>query len=136
MSEPIRRDGEATVTRALRCTVCDLRLSPEAAVHPTAVDTTHPYCAARALTRGPGVCVRCGRPAANRHHRLPRSRGGTDDPHNVVPLCGSGSTGCHGWVHANPAEAERVGLTVDGQIVRGVYQGSDPEYRRRYPEET
>lgn len=27
-------------------------------------------------------------------------------------LCGSGTTGCHGWVHGHPAEAYRLGLLV------------------------
>lgn len=27
-------------------------------------------------------------------------------------LCGSGTTGCHGWAHANPARAKRDGLIV------------------------
>lgn len=31
---------------------------------------------------------------------------------NLVLLCGSGTTGCHGWVHANPTRAIAVGLIV------------------------
>lgn len=27
-------------------------------------------------------------------------------------LCGSGTTGCHGWVHGHPREAYRLGLLV------------------------
>lgn len=27
-------------------------------------------------------------------------------------LCGSGTTGCHGWVHGHPAEAYRLGWLV------------------------
>lgn len=33
-------------------------------------------------------------------------------PANVIELCGSGTTGCHGWVHQHVAEAERLGLIV------------------------
>ena len=31
---------------------------------------------------------------------------------NIVELCGSGTTGCHGWVHQHVEEAERLGLIV------------------------
>ena len=27
-------------------------------------------------------------------------------------LCGSGTTGCQGWTHAHPAEAERFGYII------------------------
>jgi hypothetical protein len=37
------------------------------------------------------ACVRCGRPAQAAHHVLPRSFGGSDDPSNLVPVCGR----CH-----------------------------------------
>ena len=37
------------------------------------------------------VCVRCDRPAEHAHHVLPRSFGGSDDPSNLVPVCGR----CH-----------------------------------------
>ena len=33
-------------------------------------------------------------------------------PSNIVELCGSGTTGCHGWTHAHPAEAERFGYII------------------------
>lgn len=33
-------------------------------------------------------------------------------PANIVELCGSGTTGCHGWAHQHVAEAERLGLIV------------------------
>lgn len=33
-------------------------------------------------------------------------------PANIVELCGSGTTGCHGWVHQHVEEAERLGLIV------------------------
>ena len=34
------------------------------------------------------------------------------NPANIIELCGSGTTGCHGWVHKHVAEAERLGLIV------------------------
>ena len=33
-------------------------------------------------------CVRCGKPTTDVDHRIPRSRGGSDDDSNLQPLCG------------------------------------------------
>ena len=60
-------------------------------------------------------CARCGRDAGTHwsgdsiHHRRPRSHPwpGLHQPANLLLLCGSGTTGCHGWVHAHPARAYR-----------------------------
>lgn len=41
-----------------------------------------------------------------------RSRGGPDAVENLILTCGSGTTGCHGWMHANPAEATAAGFIV------------------------
>lgn len=64
-------------------------------------------------------CLRCGEgvggwSGGSRHHRRPRSHPwpGLHGAANLVLLCGSGTTGCHGWVHAHPAEAYRYGLLV------------------------
>jgi 5-methylcytosine-specific restriction endonuclease McrA len=43
-------------------------------------------------------CRLCGRPAGSGHHLIKRSHGGDDVADNVIPLCGSGTTGCHGKV--------------------------------------
>ena len=58
-------------------------------------------------------CVRCGRPAegGSRHHRQLR-RHGDHSAANLVLLCGSGTTGCHGWVHAHPADSYASGMLV------------------------
>lgn len=45
-------------------------------------------------------------------HRLSRAHGGTWAPSNGVRLCGSGTTGCHGWVEANPMWAVAGGWRV------------------------
>lgn len=61
------------------------------------------------------ACARCGVEIWNngsRHHRKLRSRGGGDEVSNGVLLCGSGTTGCHGWAHAHPDEATALGLIV------------------------
>ena len=46
------------------------------------------------------------------HHRQLRSRGGKHSPANLVGLTGSGTTGEHGWVHANPGHASVLGYMV------------------------
>lgn len=37
---------------------------------------------------------------------------GINLPANLLTLCGSGTTGCHGWVTANPSAARMDGLSV------------------------
>ena len=78
------------------------------------------------------TCVRCGKRGSNRHEKLPRGRGGLRDEFNTVVLCGSGTTGCHGWVTEHPILAEQEGLYVRGQMVRGEYVGPDPLYQEFY----
>ena len=60
-------------------------------------------------------CARCGVviwSGGSRHHRKFKSRRGGDEVSNAVLLCGSGTTGCHGWCHANPTSARMVGLAL------------------------
>jgi hypothetical protein len=60
-------------------------------------------------------CARCAVviwSGGSRHHRKLRSRRGGDEVSNGVLLCGSGTTGCHGWAHANPVSARMVGLVL------------------------
>lgn len=61
------------------------------------------------------ACVRCGAAltsiAGSRHHRQRRRDGGHTAP-NLILLCGSGTTGCHGWAHANPKAACAAGYIV------------------------
>ncbi|SDL15101.1 hypothetical protein SAMN05428985_11071 [Nocardioides sp. YR527] len=35
-----------------------------------------------------------------------------NEPANLITLCGSGTTGCHGWVEANPTMGRHLGLSV------------------------
>ena len=49
--------------------------------------------------------------------------GGTKDPKihspaNIIFLCGSGTTGCHGWIEGNRTAAYHLGLLV--------YRADDP----------
>lgn len=61
----------------------------------------------------PAVCQ--GR-ATNMHHR--RKPGRVWNPANLLHLCGSGTTGCHGWIEANPKASREQGwwiFTGDGE---------------------
>ncbi|MEE8739022.1 MAG: hypothetical protein SOI66_08985 [Bifidobacterium sp.] len=64
-------------------------------------------------------CICCGKPletafSASRHHRRMRSHPwpGLHETSNLIDVCGSGSTGCHGLIHANPALARSQGWLV------------------------
>jgi len=56
-------------------------------------------------------CVRCRRGVPNRHHRQGRDPFNST-PANLILLCGSGTTGCHGWAHSHPVEARQHGIIV------------------------
>ena len=46
-------------------------------------------------------CIVCGNYGTNRHHEPPKGTGGEKSWNgNLVSLCGSGTTGCHGLRHA------------------------------------
>ena len=63
--------------------------------------------------RSGGFCEICYvAPATNWHHRKNRSQGGRNELSNAMHLCGSGTTGCHGRVTENPAEAYQFGWSV------------------------
>lgn len=76
------------------------------------------------LDRDAYRCIRCGTPiegergrAWSLHHRRARGMGGTrrtdtNSPANLIPLCGSGTSGCHGYVEANRGEALTRGWLV------------------------
>jgi hypothetical protein len=59
--------------------------------------------------RRPGVCLGA---RDSLHHRVKRGRGGGWHPANLLGVCGSGTTGCHGWIEANPEEAARLGYDL------------------------
>lgn len=67
--------------------------------------------------RAHGCCEICGVYGANNaHHRRNRSQGGTDTLSNLMLLCGSGTTGCHGHVTEHPEEAVEEGWAIRGRI--------------------
>ena len=73
---------------------------------------------AAVLLRDGPYCARCARSTwdypASVHHRRPRGMGGTrdprsSDPRNLVSVCGSGVTGCHGWIESHRDQARAAG---------------------------
>lgn len=79
----------------------------------------------KVIARDLGACARCGNHvvhfdrgmAWSIHHRRPRGSGGTslawvNEAANLIILCGSGTTGCHGWVENNRREARDLGYLV------------------------
>lgn len=59
------------------------------------------------------LCEVCGlRPASNVQHRKARAQGGKWEPSNLLHVCGSGTTGCHGRIHAHPRHAYRTGWSI------------------------
>jgi hypothetical protein len=67
-----------------------------------------------------GRCVGCGRTDLNAQHRRGRGMGGTRNPviaqvTNGIPLCGSGTTGCHSWAEHHPKWARLLGWRLDGE---------------------
>lgn len=80
---------------------------------------------AQIIERDRGACVRCGAPVVHLergrawsiHHRRPRGTGGTrvvwvNLAANGVVLCGSGTTGCHGWTERERTKAFNLGFLV------------------------
>ena len=72
------------------------------------------------ITRAMFKCERCGNPLngpMSVHHRRPRAMGGTkrldtNYPSNLMALCGTGTSGCHGWIEQNRETAYEEGWLV------------------------
>lgn len=76
------------------------------------------------FTRDEGCCAHCGTAITGDrgrdwsvHHRRPRGSGGSslewvNRAANLVLLCGSGTTGCHGWVESHRDDARDAGFLV------------------------
>lgn len=66
------------------------------------------------------------------HHRQPRGMGGSRKVHvnaaaNLLLLCGSGTTGCHGWVESN----RRVSVTWGLLVPRPAFPATTPVFYRK-----
>lgn len=110
----------------------------------------------RVTDRSGGACEVCGKLLYDRanggwvaahsfHHRRPRGMGGTsradaNTPANLLLLCGTGTTGCHGLIEANRGDALASGAlllqtadptTVPVALAAGwAYLTEDGSYRR------
>lgn len=106
-----------------------LHLSSEGTVigpkEPKQTSADERWARAAVKERDQGMCVRCGRPGGNFDHRVNRSQGGRWAASNGQTLCGSGTTGCHGWVTNHPASAIQDGFAVPGYAHPEVW----PAYR-------
>lgn len=75
------------------------------------------------LERDDNACVRCGaaiqRPFYSLHHRRARGMGGSRRLHtmaNLVTLCGSGTTRCHGEVESDRDGSEAAGWLLPRRL--------------------
>lgn len=98
------------------------------AVKPKRARDTGPSKTTRDIVwaRAGGRCELCGEALAGPvgfsvHHRLPRRMGGSrrpelNTPANLLVVCGSGTTGCHGRIESRREQAYTEGLLLhDGQ---------------------
>lgn len=116
-----------------------------------------PEAVSDVLGRAAGACERCGVDVYGQrgvdwsiHHRRPRQMGGTrwegiNLPSNLMLVCGSGTTGCHGEIERQRAHAQAEGWLVpsfmdpaqSAVLVAGDrwwYLGNDGEYHIDPPE--
>lgn len=131
---PLQRNAPMNRARAVRTQVAKARKD------------TGPTKAQRdvVLDRSIGFCEICGSQLwvwprgwvdpHSFHHRQPRQMGGTrradiNSPANLLLLCGTGTTGCHGHIESNRTEAYRNGWLVrasaDPAEVPVLLEGSD-----------
>lgn len=81
------------------------------------------------LERDAYSCAVCGELVGSRrgvdysiHHRRPRRMGGTSQPDtnlpsNLLTVCGSGTTGCHGHIESHRADAYDAGWLLHASDV-------------------
>jgi hypothetical protein len=93
-----------------------IRPKYDAPPKPTPADEADAY--ELATLRDGDTCQRClrncGWGVTSRDHRKDRSVGGLTVVSNLQVLGGTGTTGCHGWKSAHPAEAVAEGWAVPG----------------------
>jgi hypothetical protein len=67
------------------------------------------------------------------HHLVPRSLRGDDVAANLVSLCGTGSTGCHGRIEArDPWACTLLGHSLSKAEREYVVEKKSPEFLHRY----
>lgn len=78
-------------------------------------------------------CLLCGQTPVTRHHVVSRSLGGSDVPANIVMLCGTGTTGCHGLVEARDEDAcQQLGLFLHENVAAYVTATKGQGFLERY----
>lgn len=82
----------------------------------TGIDTTTRL---NVMARADNCCERCGISVMDNpgsiHHRRTRGMGGAryaNRPENLTLLCGTGTTGCHGYITEHPNDAAATGWYV------------------------
>jgi len=86
-------------------------------------------------------CFKCGRFLLwhergygwSAHHKKARGMGGTRrvmTPADGLILCGSGTTGCHGWVEANRAVAMDLGYLIPKNATTSEFAADRVRVRR------
>jgi hypothetical protein len=81
-------------------------------------------------------CAICGREidgiTGSVHHLLKRSQGGDDVPENLVPLCGHGTSGCHGDIEARRQPAlSRLRHTLTSSQIEYLARKKDDDWINR-----
>ncbi len=123
---PLLRKTPLTSSMPLARSSLSRNAGPKVPAKPKRARDTGPdkATAVAVLDRDGWCCVRCGGALwgvrgveYSLQHRRARGmggsrRGGTNAPQNLIGLCGSATTGCHGWVESNRAEAESNGWAV------------------------
>lgn len=85
-----------------------------------------------------GPCRVCGAPPqmTTFHHIVPRGSPyfGSDTEANIAPLCGTGTTGCHGLIEARDQATARVFVArlSDAEYSYAVHRGGEGFWERRY----
>ena len=71
-------------------------------------------------------CCNCDNLAVHMHHVVPRHKGGSDRPTNLVPLCAA----CHSLVHdvKLTSNREAISQAMQERIRKGLPVGQPPKY--------
>lgn len=110
---PLRRKKASAAVAAAKRTVSKQRTQAAVRRRDTGPD---PETKALLWQRAKGRCEICGHDVNgapfSRHHRSPRRMGGStvawiNDITNLLLLCGTGTTGCHGAVESNRSRPSR-----------------------------
>jgi hypothetical protein len=64
------------------------------------------------------TCLACGHQPVSAAHLIGKGRRGDDVPGNLIPLCGGGSSGCHGAYDNGHSYIGDFGRKVTPEIVR------------------